>query len=96
MQRTLDMQAIFPIKDAASAAVMAIKADCLHKAGIINEPEKRCIQRTALSHLTETSAVASRRHVGERTAGLLARVPIANNVLKVGRYSAGSLSTTML
>ena len=30
-----DSELIFPIKDAASAALMLIKADCLHKAGVI-------------------------------------------------------------
>jgi hypothetical protein len=43
MQRTLDMEAIFPIKDAASAALMALKADCLRKAGIITEREVRWV-----------------------------------------------------
>jgi hypothetical protein len=65
MRRTLDMEAIFPIKDAASAALMAIKADCLQKAGIINEAEKRCVHRTALSHLAKTSVAASRRDVDD-------------------------------
>jgi hypothetical protein len=31
MQRAWDIELIFPIKDAASAAVMAIKADCLQQ-----------------------------------------------------------------
>jgi hypothetical protein len=31
MQR--DIELIFPIKDSASAALITIKADCLHKAG---------------------------------------------------------------
>ena len=44
MQRALDMEAIFPIKDAASAALMAIKADCLHKAGAISEREKQWVE----------------------------------------------------
>ena len=34
---------IFPIKDAASAALMLIKADCLHKAGIMSEAEKQWV-----------------------------------------------------
>jgi hypothetical protein len=33
MQRAWDIELIFPIKDAASAALMLIKADCLDKAG---------------------------------------------------------------
>jgi hypothetical protein len=41
MQRSLE--AIFPIKDAASAALMAIKADCLRKARIISDQEKQWV-----------------------------------------------------
>lgn len=51
MERALDMEVIFPIKDVASAALMAIKADNLHKAGIISEREKQwvdCRVRTFL------------------------------------------------
>jgi hypothetical protein len=43
MQRSLDIEAIFPIKDAPSAALMAIKADCLRKAGVINDQEKQWV-----------------------------------------------------
>jgi hypothetical protein len=43
MERALDMEVVFPIKDAASAALMAIKADYLHKAGIISEREKQWV-----------------------------------------------------
>jgi hypothetical protein len=41
MQRPLDIEVIFPITDAASAALMAIKADCLRKAGVISDQEKQ-------------------------------------------------------
>ena len=70
MQPARDMELIFPITDAISAALMLIKADCLHKAGIINEAEKRCVysrastfldNATLLSHPTETSAPTSLR-----------------------------------
>ena len=44
MQRALDMEAVFPINDRASAALMAMKADCLHKAGIISEREKQWVE----------------------------------------------------
>ena len=37
------MEAIFPIKDAALAALMAIKADCLRKAGVISDQEKQWV-----------------------------------------------------
>lgn len=66
MQCVRDIELKFPIKDAASASLMLIKADCLHKAGIINEDEKRHVHsraRTFLSRLTETSAATSRRRV---------------------------------
>lgn len=43
MERALDMEVIFPIKDAASAALMAIKAEYLHKVGIISEREKQWV-----------------------------------------------------
>jgi hypothetical protein len=77
MQRVRDIELIFPIKGAPSAALMIIKADVLHKAGIINEAEKQWVNSkaraflndttlkdAAVSHLTETSAAAFRRHVG--------------------------------
>jgi len=37
------MAIIFPIRDAASAALMAVKADCLRRAGVINEQQKQCV-----------------------------------------------------
>ena len=37
MQRVWDIELIFPIKDAAGAALMVIKADCLHNAGVIGD-----------------------------------------------------------
>jgi hypothetical protein len=37
------MEAIFQIKDAPSAALMAIKADCLRKAGVISDQEKQWV-----------------------------------------------------
>jgi hypothetical protein len=43
MERALDMEVIFPIKDAASAALMAIKAEYLYKAGIISEREMQWV-----------------------------------------------------
>jgi hypothetical protein len=55
MQCARDIEVIFPIKDAASAALMLIKADCLHTAGIINEAEKQYVHsraHTFLGHAT--------------------------------------------
>ena len=40
MQAPLDLELIFPMKDAPSAAFMAIKAVCLHEAGIISKADK--------------------------------------------------------
>ncbi len=40
MKAPLDLQLIFPMEDAPSAAFMAIKSVCLHKAGIISASEK--------------------------------------------------------
>jgi hypothetical protein len=48
-----DMEAIFPIKDAASAALMAIKADHLHKAGVITELEERWVYSRARTFLDD-------------------------------------------
>ena len=51
MQRNIEL--IFPIKDAVSAALMTIKADCLHKAGIINEAEKQHVHSRARTFLDD-------------------------------------------
>jgi hypothetical protein len=51
MQDTLNIPLIFPIKDAASAALMLIKADCLHKAGVISEKEKQWVESRARAFL---------------------------------------------
>jgi hypothetical protein len=55
MQDTLNIPLIFPIKDAASAALMLIKADCLHKAGIINEAEKQYVDFRARTFLDDAT-----------------------------------------
>ena len=55
MQHALDIELIFPIKEAASAALMLIKADCLHKAGIINEAEKQHVYSRARTFLDDAS-----------------------------------------
>ncbi len=55
MQCARDIEVIFPIKDAASAALMLIKADCLHKAGIINEAEKQYIHSRACTFLDDAT-----------------------------------------
>ena len=53
MQRAWDIELIFPIKDAASAALMVIKADCLHKAGIISVAEKQWVYSRARPFLAD-------------------------------------------
>jgi hypothetical protein len=50
-----DSELIFPIKDTASAALMLIKADCLHTAGIINEAEKQYVHSRAHTFLADTT-----------------------------------------
>jgi hypothetical protein len=67
MQRAWDIELIFPIKDAASAALMLIKADCLHKAGIISEAEKQLVDsraRTFVDHGAFKNAASS--HLTEK------------------------------
>ena len=51
MQGARDIEVIFPIKDAASAALMLLKADCLHKAGIINDFQKQYVDFRARTFL---------------------------------------------
>src|SRR6516165_5909760 len=53
MQRAWDIELIFPIKDAASAALMVIKADCLHNAGVISDGEKQWVYSRARPFLAE-------------------------------------------
>jgi hypothetical protein len=42
---------MFPIKDAASAALMLVKADCLYEAGAISEREKQLVESRARTFL---------------------------------------------
>ena len=55
MQRAWDIELIFPIKDAASAALMLVKADCLHKAGIISEAEKQLVNSSARTFVDDAT-----------------------------------------
>ena len=52
MQRARDIEVIFPIKDAASAALMLMKANCLHTAGIINDADKQYVHSKARDDAT--------------------------------------------
>jgi hypothetical protein len=47
MQDTLNIPLIFPIKDSASATLMLIKAEDLHKAGVISQGEKQWVESNA-------------------------------------------------
>ena len=51
--RAWDIESIFPIKDAASAALMVIKADCLHNAGVISDGEKQWVHTRARPFLAD-------------------------------------------
>jgi hypothetical protein len=53
MQRAWDIELIFPIKDAASAVLMVIKADCLHNAGVIREGEEQWVYSRARPFLAD-------------------------------------------
>lgn len=56
MNRQIDLELIFPVSDAASARFMALKADCLHRAGIITDLQRQEIQLRLLA--TERTAPA--------------------------------------
>jgi hypothetical protein len=47
MRRGLDLDTLFPIKDAASAGLMLVKARCLLAAEVISEPEGLEVARRA-------------------------------------------------
>lgn len=55
MQREWDSELIFPIRDAASAALMLLKADCLRQAGIISEAEKQWVHSRARTFLSDAT-----------------------------------------
>jgi len=55
MQRAWDIELIFPIKDAASAALMLIKADCLQKADVISEAETQWVYSRARAFLADAT-----------------------------------------
>jgi hypothetical protein len=51
----LDIETIFPITDAASAPLMAIKADCLRRAGVISDQEKERVDARIRTFLQEAA-----------------------------------------
>ena len=56
MRHPRDIELIFPIKDAVSADLMVIKADCLHKAGKISDREKQWVNSRAGTFLLNDAA----------------------------------------
>jgi hypothetical protein len=62
MKSPVNLELIFPIKDAPSASFMSFKASCLRDAGIITEDEKQWVDARVLSVLAgEMVAVGSGR-----------------------------------
>jgi hypothetical protein len=53
MRRAWDIELIFPVKDAASAALMVIKADSLDNAGVISDEDKQWVHSRARSFLAD-------------------------------------------
>ena len=53
MQSGWNIEALFPINDAAEAAFMAIKAECLCRAGIINQQEKQWVDARVRASLND-------------------------------------------
>ena len=51
MKSPVNLELIFPIKDASSASFMSFKAGCLLDAGIITEGEKQWVDARVLSVL---------------------------------------------
>jgi len=51
MKSSINLELLFPIKDALSASFMSFKADCLLEAGIITECDKQWVEARVLSVL---------------------------------------------
>jgi hypothetical protein len=51
MKKPVNLELIFPIKDAPSASFMSLKANCLLDAGIITEAQKQWVEARVLSTL---------------------------------------------
>jgi hypothetical protein len=54
MKSLVNLELIFPIKDAPSASFMSSKARCLRDAGIIRESEKHWVDARVLSVLVDS------------------------------------------
>lgn len=59
MHRSLDMELIFPIRDAPSAQFMSLKAECLQSAGLISKSEERAVLGKAAKALTASNGKPS-------------------------------------
>jgi hypothetical protein len=59
MQAPLDLELIFPMKDATSAAFMAIKVVCLYEAGIISASEKLWVDAKVQAMLNQRTKQAA-------------------------------------
>jgi hypothetical protein len=60
MKSPVNLELIFPIKDAPSASFMSFKASCLRDAGIITESEKHWVDARVLSVLNSQRSLEER------------------------------------
>ena len=60
MKSPVNLELIFPIKDAPSASFMSFKASCLRDAGIITETEKHWVDARVLSVLNSQRSLEER------------------------------------
>ena len=72
-----DLDLIFPIRDAASAELMALKAACLCNAGVIDARQKEIIERRAQKFLAQEAFPAFER--GMRAVGSIQAARAARN-----------------
>jgi hypothetical protein len=57
MNSPVNLELIFPIKDAPSALFMSCKASCLRDVGIITESEKQWVDAKVLSALAGEATI---------------------------------------
>ena len=87
MQGARDIEVIFPIKDAASAALMLIKADCLHKAGMINDflafLEGRPLEGSELQHFQKSGTSGTEKYVAIFDADMNPLPDFAESIVQI-------------
>jgi hypothetical protein len=66
MPSAVNVELIFPIKDAPSACFMSFKASCLLDAGIITQGEKQWVDARVLSVLADETIKADNRNPKHR------------------------------